>query len=67
MKCRDCRFFHDTTVLGSSIRKGECRRRAPVLVGLDGRPPQPWGAFPETYPTDFCGEFEARDEERAAS
>lgn len=49
-QCQACRFWDDfASVLGF------CRIRSPQGVGLPGA--RPW---PQTRPTDWCGEYDGR-------
>lgn len=55
--CLRCDHYHDA--------RGECRRKAPVLVVHADDPPET--AFPRMQPLDKCGEFRAAVEGEGAT
>lgn len=51
--CQTCRFWLPTPPTGYGL----CRKRAPRVNHVDATFD---GVWPETMPTDWCGEWEAR-------
>lgn len=50
-RCDNCRFFYALTL--------RCRKKPPVPVpAMQGNDMKVLGVFPETTPTNWCGEYE---------
>lgn len=58
-QCGNCRFYQDRN---DGTDTGVCRRHTPV-----GRLADVHYRFPETTPTDWCGEYERAIQPQAAS
>lgn len=50
-KCGECRYWHQDG------KAGDCRRHPPVVI-YDYRDFTKDTVFPETFGTEWCGEFE---------
>lgn len=48
--CENCAYFHPAE--GNGVNR--CKRRAPTVHYVDGRPMSVW---PATWPHEWCGEF----------
>jgi hypothetical protein len=63
MKCANCIYFERWRKELSN--KGSCLRCPPVVIGLSDCQDAWTSITPETYPWGWCGEYKAREEEKA--
>jgi hypothetical protein len=62
--CEECRFWEGIGDIDGEVRDGFCRRHAPraALRAREGEAGEVATNWPLTTPSDWCGEFEERDE-----
>lgn len=53
--CETCRFWDGV----AGIQRADCRRNAPIFPSSPYALGREW---PHTYPTDFCGEHQPKDQ-----
>ena len=54
--CNGCAMWQRSASATSAIQHGECRIVAPTLA-TRAAGEQPWGDWPLTRPTDWCGQW----------
>ena len=58
LQCETCRFWtHDT------MNEGSCRRHVPAVLVMQSGGTYPATAWPYTHSWDWCGEYEAREDD----
>lgn len=55
-KCKDCRFWQQDK------KAGDCRRHPPRIIVFSDEEGDYETRFPETFPTEWCGEFQPKED-----
>lgn len=56
-RCANCYFWepHRDSIAGPAV--GQCRYSPPIYEDGDGFGLEPVSSFPQTYETDWCGDY----------